>query len=99
MNASSARTALCRGNGASVLRIVPYAALHFGAYEHYRQVLVEAAAAMSKSSVSSYVVPPSLDLVAGSAAGATAVMVPRLALPAILSMLTEPTLRIFTAVP
>ena len=93
------KDSLCRGNGASVLRIVPYAALHFGAYEHYRQVLVEAAAAMSKSSVSSYVVPPSLDLVAGSAAGATAVMVPRLALPAILPILTEPTLRIFTAVP
>ncbi|CAK0741604.1 hypothetical protein CVIRNUC_001337 [Coccomyxa viridis] len=68
-------TGLFRGNGASVLRIVPYAALHFGAYEHYRQVLVEAAAAMSKRSVSTYVVPPSLDLVAGSAAGATAVMV------------------------
>ena len=66
---------LCRGNGASVLRIVPYAALHFGAYEHYRQVLVKAAASMSNSSVSNYVVPPSLDLVAGSAAGATAVLV------------------------
>lgn len=90
------KDSLCRGNGASVLRIVPYAALHFGAYEHYRQVLVEAAAAMSKRSVSTYVVPPSLDLVAGSAAGATAVMVPCLALPAILSILTEPTLRILT---
>ena len=72
-----------------MLRIVPYAALHFGAYEHYRQVLVEAAAAMSKSSVSSYVVPPSLDLVAGSAAGATAVMVPRLTLLAVLSTFTQ----------
>lgn len=58
-----------------MLRIVPYAALHFGAYEHYRQVLVKAAASMSNSSVSDYVVPPALDLVAGSAAGATAVMV------------------------
>ena len=66
---------LCRGNGASVLRIVPYAALHFGAYEHYREVLVKAAATMSDSSVSNYTVPPALDLVAGSAAGATAVLV------------------------
>lgn len=66
---------LCRGNGASVLRIVPYAALHFGAYEHYREVLVKAAASMSKRSISDYAVPPALDLVAGSAAGATAVLV------------------------
>ena len=82
-----------------MLRIVPYAALHFGAYEHYRQVLVEAAAAMSKSSVSSYVVPPSLDLVAGSAAGATAVMVPCPSLPAVLTTPTGDTRRVFTDVP
>ena len=54
---------------------MPYAALHFGAYEHYREILVKAAASMSKSSVSNYTVPPALDLVAGSAAGATAVLV------------------------
>ncbi len=32
----------CRGNGASVLRIVPYAALHFTAYERYRRGLLDA---------------------------------------------------------
>ena len=31
-----------RGNGASVLRIVPYAALHFTAYERYRSALITA---------------------------------------------------------
>jgi hypothetical protein len=31
---------LFRGNGASVLRIVPYAAVHFTAYEQYRRLLV-----------------------------------------------------------
>ncbi len=35
------RLMLCRGNGASVLRIVPYAALNFAAYERIRQLLVE----------------------------------------------------------
>lgn len=33
---------LFRGNGASVLRIVPYAAVHFWCYEHYRRLLVSA---------------------------------------------------------
>ena len=32
----------CRGNGASVLRIVPYAALNFTAYERYRSALITA---------------------------------------------------------
>jgi hypothetical protein len=44
--ASIARTeglrGLFKGNGASVLRIVPYSALHFGAYEQYREWLVRA---------------------------------------------------------
>lgn len=31
---------VCRGNSASVLRIVPYAAIHFTLYEHYRTSLV-----------------------------------------------------------
>ncbi len=66
---------LNRGNGASVLRIVPYAALHFGAYEYYRELLVKAAAASVGKGVEEYDVPPALDLVAGSAAGATAVLV------------------------
>ncbi|MEW5319738.1 MAG: hypothetical protein WDW38_010872 [Sanguina aurantia] len=32
---------LFRGNGASVLRIVPYAAIHFSAYEYYRRYLLD----------------------------------------------------------
>lgn len=64
-----------RGNGASVLRIIPYAALHFSAYEHYRDVLVTCMAKASKTPVALYHVSPVLDLVAGSAAGATAVLV------------------------
>ncbi|GLC68880.1 hypothetical protein PLESTF_000753600 [Pleodorina starrii] len=32
---------LFRGNGASCLRIVPYAAIHFSVYEAYRRLLVE----------------------------------------------------------
>ncbi|KXZ49123.1 hypothetical protein GPECTOR_23g52 [Gonium pectorale] len=32
---------LFRGNGASCLRIVPYAAIHFSAYEAYRRLLAE----------------------------------------------------------
>ena len=64
-----------RGNGASVLRIVPYAALHFGAYEYYRELLANAAAASLGKRMEDFTVPPALDLVAGSAAGATAVLV------------------------
>lgn len=64
-----------RGNGASVLRIVPYAALHFGAYEYYRERLANAAAASLGKRMEDFTVPPALDLVAGSAAGATAVLV------------------------
>lgn len=64
-----------RGNGASVLRIIPYAALHFGAYEYYRELLVEAACTSVGKRVEEFSVPPALDLVAGSAAGATAVLV------------------------
>ncbi|KAK9868547.1 hypothetical protein WJX84_004316 [Apatococcus fuscideae] len=60
-----------KGNGASVLRIVPYAALNFTAYEHIREVLVDRLLpAESNSHPSSLRVPPWLDLVAGSAAGA-----------------------------
>ena len=66
---------LHRGNGASVLRIVPYAALHFSAYEYYRDALARAAAAAAGKPLDACPVPPSLDLVAGSAAGATAVLV------------------------
>jgi len=50
------------------MRIIPYSALHFGAYEHYRARLVAATGATPGA------VPPSVDLLAGSAAGATAVL-------------------------
>ena len=38
--AAAAAAAAHRGNGASVLRVVPYAAIHFTAYEHYRTFLL-----------------------------------------------------------
>ena len=59
-----------RGNGASVLRIVPYAAIHFTAYESYRKGIVHLATQASSSTP----VSPFIDLFAGSAAGASAVM-------------------------
>lgn len=62
---------LFRGNGASVLRIVPYAAIHFGLYEEYRRLLVDMVYAQAEH----HRVSPVLDLVAGSGAGATAVLV------------------------
>ncbi|PSC69510.1 mitochondrial substrate carrier family B [Micractinium conductrix] len=61
---------LWRGNGAAVLRIVPYAASHFFAYEHYRRLLVSAGALGAQE----HRVPPVLDLLAGAAAGGTAVL-------------------------
>ncbi|CAN6456937.1 unnamed protein product [Victoria cruziana] len=55
-----------RGNGASVARIVPYAALHYMAYEQYRRWIIESFPDVKRG--------PSLDLVAGSFAGGTAVL-------------------------
>lgn len=55
-----------RGNGASVLRIVPYAALHFMTYEQYRSWILENYTAIGTG--------PVVDLLAGSAAGGTAVL-------------------------
>lgn len=55
-----------RGNGASVLRIVPYAALHFMAYERYRFWLYDNCTSLGMG--------PVVDLIAGSAAGGTAVL-------------------------
>lgn len=55
-----------RGNGASVARIVPYAALHYMAYEEYRRWIVLAYPDVWKG--------PVLDLIAGSFAGGTAVL-------------------------
>ena len=87
--ASIARTegprGLFKGNGASVLRIVPYSALHFGAYEQYRAWLVRAlaldggagaggAASGRRAGEARRRVPAWVDLLAGSGAGATAVL-------------------------
>ncbi|XP_058222727.1 mitochondrial carrier protein CoAc1 isoform X2 [Rhododendron vialii] len=56
----------CRGNGASVLRIVPYAALHFMTYERYRDWILDNYSALGTG--------PIVDLLAGSASGGTAVL-------------------------
>ncbi|XAR69238.1 hypothetical protein NMG60_11000749 [Bertholletia excelsa] len=55
-----------KGNGASVLRIVPYAALHFMTYEQYRGWILDNCPGLGTG--------PIVDLLAGSAAGGTAVM-------------------------
>ncbi|VAI69351.1 unnamed protein product [Triticum turgidum subsp. durum] len=55
-----------RGNGASVARIVPYAALHYMAYEEYRRWIILGFPNVQQG--------PVLDLVAGSIAGGTAVV-------------------------
>ncbi|XP_059432372.1 mitochondrial carrier protein CoAc2 isoform X2 [Corylus avellana] len=55
-----------RGNGASLARIVPYAALHYMTYEQYRRWIILAFPDMGRG--------PVLDLVAGSFAGGTAVL-------------------------
>ncbi|TVU34185.1 hypothetical protein EJB05_16016, partial [Eragrostis curvula] len=56
-----------KGNGASVLRIVPYAALHFMTYEQYRHLILD-------NFAPSVGTGPVVDLLAGSAAGGTAVL-------------------------
>lgn len=55
-----------RGNGASVARIVPYAALHYMAYEQYRRWIILSFPNFDRG--------PVLDLLAGSFAGGTAVI-------------------------
>ncbi|XP_072961770.1 mitochondrial carrier protein CoAc1-like [Typha angustifolia] len=55
-----------KGNGASVLRIVPYAALHFMTYEQYRCWLLNNCPSLGTG--------PIVDLLAGSTAGGTAVL-------------------------
>lgn len=57
---------LYKGNGASILRIVPYAALHYMTYEQYRFWLWENCPSLGTG--------PIVDLLAGSAAGGTAVL-------------------------
>lgn len=55
-----------KGNGASVLRIVPYAALHFMTYEQYRCWILNNYPSLGSG--------PVIDLLAGSASGGTAVL-------------------------
>lgn len=55
-----------KGNGASVIRIVPYAALHFMTYEQYRVWILNNCPALGTG--------PVIDLLAGSVAGGTAVL-------------------------
>ncbi|KAK4366252.1 hypothetical protein RND71_014132 [Anisodus tanguticus] len=55
-----------KGNGASVLRIVPYAALHYMTYERYRGWILNNYSALG--------IGPVVDLLAGSASGVTAVL-------------------------
>lgn len=69
----------CRGNGASVLRIVPYAAIHFGSYEYFRRGILEHVAPRFRAAAEPAPAPgqmthPVWDLIAGSASGAAAVM-------------------------
>lgn len=58
-----------------MLRIVPYSALHFSAYESYRKTLAGVVARHAGVPEAEYHVTPGIDLLAGSAAGATAVLV------------------------
>uniref|UniRef100_A0A7N2KR74 Mitochondrial carrier protein n=1 Tax=Quercus lobata TaxID=97700 RepID=A0A7N2KR74_QUELO len=55
-----------KGNGASVIRIIPHAALHFMTYEEYRCWILNNYSALGTG--------PLIDLLAGSAAGGTAVL-------------------------
>lgn len=55
-----------KGNGASVLRIIPYAALHFMTYEQYRCWILNNCSTIGTG--------PLVDLLAGSASGGTAVL-------------------------
>ncbi len=55
-----------------MLRIIPYASVHFGLYEYYRRLLVQVHHPSSGGSMP--IVSPVLDLLAGSCAGATAVV-------------------------
>lgn len=68
-NACDINLYLCggfRGNGASVVRIVPYAALHFMTYERYKSWILNNYPMLGTG--------PSIDLLAGSAAGGTSVL-------------------------
>eukprot|EP00775_Hariotina_reticulata_P008737 gene8737-8917_t len=63
---------LFRGNTASVLRIVPYAAIHFGSYEYFRRAVVRLAAGASyEEQQQQHHSHPVWDLLAGSASGSS----------------------------
>lgn len=55
------------------MRIVPYAAVHFGAYEWYRKLLVEHYVVLD-TELPQRAAHPVWDFFAGSAAGGTAVL-------------------------
>ncbi|EOY29934.1 Mitochondrial substrate carrier family protein isoform 1 [Theobroma cacao] len=55
-----------KGNGASLIRIIPYAALHFMTYEQYRGWILDNFSSLGSG--------PVVDLLAGSASGGTAVL-------------------------
>eukprot|EP00873_Tetraselmis_striata_P039615 jgi/Tetstr1/459879/TSEL_005221.t1 len=59
---------MLKGNTATVARIIPYSAIHFWAYEHFRRILV------SEAQTRGVKPGPWLDLLAGSSAGAVAVV-------------------------
>ena len=63
---TSFQLCLYRGNGASVARIVPYAALHYMSYEQYRRWIILTFPDGGRG--------PVLDLVAGSLSGGTVVL-------------------------
>ncbi|KAI3414875.1 uncharacterized protein J3R85_015803 [Psidium guajava] len=57
---------LYKGNGASVIRVVPYAALQYMTYEEYRGWILDNCPSLGAG--------PFIDLLAGSASGGTAVL-------------------------
>lgn len=66
---------LFKGNGASTLRIIPYSAIHFGLYEQYRRQFVKARYGHEDDARIPIHISPIIDLLAGSASGATAVLI------------------------
>jgi hypothetical protein len=75
---------LFKGNGASVLRIIPYASIHFGLYESYRRIFVDVWYGSGQwlgigtprgKLEPGQRISPIVDLLAGSGSGATAVMI------------------------
>ncbi|KAJ7966411.1 Mitochondrial carrier protein [Quillaja saponaria] len=57
---------LYKGNGASIIRIIPYAALHFMTYEQYKCWILDNCPSLGSG--------PFIDLLAGSAAGGTSAL-------------------------